>query len=49
MNLESKYPILMKLLRLFRRSQQKPYLAIVSGSLEVAEANSFTIASELAC
>ncbi len=48
MNLESKYPILMKLLTPFRRSQQKTCLAVVSALLEAAQANSFAIASELA-
>lgn len=48
MNLKVKYPILMKLLRPFRRSQQKTCLAIVSALLEAAQANSFAIASELA-
>ena len=48
MNLEVKYPILMKLLTPFRRSQQKTCLAIVSALLEAAQANSFAIASELA-
>ena len=48
MNLEIKYPILVKLLRPFRRSQQKTCLAIVSALLEAAQANSFVIASELA-
>lgn len=48
MNLESKYPILVKLLRPFRRSQQKTCLAVVSAILEAAQANSFAIASELA-
>ena len=48
MNLEVKYPILMKLLRPFRRSQQKTCLAIVSAMLEAAQANSFAIGSELA-
>lgn len=48
MNLQVKYPILMKLLTPFRRSQQKTCLAIVSALLETAEANSFAIASELA-
>ena len=48
MNLEKHYPILMKLLRPFRRSQQKTCLAIVSALLEAAQANSFAIASELA-
>jgi len=48
MNLEVKYPILTKLLRPFRRSQQKTCLAVVSALLEAAQANSFAIASELA-
>lgn len=48
MNLELKYPILTKLLRPFRKSQQKTCLAIVSALLEAARANSFAIASELA-
>lgn len=49
MNLEVKYPILTKLLTPFRRSQQKTCLAVVSAILEAAQANSFAIASELAC
>lgn len=48
MNLVVKYPILLKLLSPFRRSQQKTCLAVVSAILEAAEANSFAIASELA-
>ncbi len=48
MNLETKYPILVKLLTPFRRSQQKTCLAVVSALLEAAQANSFAIASELA-
>ncbi len=48
MNLEIKYPILVKLLRVFRRSQQKTCLSIVSALLEAAQANSFAIASVLA-
>lgn len=48
MNLKVKYPILVKLLRPFRRSQQKTCLAVVSALLEAAQANSFAIASELA-
>lgn len=48
MDLERKYPILVKLLRPFRRSQQKTCLAVVSAILEAAQANSFAIASELA-
>ncbi len=48
MNLESKYPILVKLLSVFRRSQQKTCLSIVSALLEAAEANSFAIAAALA-
>jgi hypothetical protein len=47
-NLQVKYPILMKLLTPFRRSRQKTCLAIISALLEVAQANSFAIASELA-
>jgi len=39
MNLEIKYPILVKLLRPFRRSQQKTCLAVVAAMLE---ANVFT-------
>lgn len=48
MNLEIKYPILVKLLRPFRRSQQKTCLAVVSGLLEAAQANSFQTASAMA-
>jgi hypothetical protein len=48
MNLEKQYPILVKLLSPFRRSQQKTCLAVVSALLEAAQANSFTIAAELA-
>jgi Transposase DDE domain len=48
MNLETKYPILVKLLSPFRRSQQKTCLAIVAAILEAAQANSFAIAAELA-
>lgn len=48
MNLNSKYPILVKLLSVFRRSQQKTCLAIISAILEAATANSFAIAAELA-
>lgn len=48
MNLESKYPILVKLLSPFRKSQQKTCLAIVSAILEAAQANSFQIAAALA-
>lgn len=48
MNLETKYPILVKLLRPFRRSQQTTCLAIVSAMLEAAQANTFQIASALA-
>jgi hypothetical protein len=48
MNLKLKYPILVKLLTPFRRSQQKTCLAVVSAILEAAQANSFAIASELA-
>src|SRR5215203_3652314 len=48
MNLESKYPILAKLLSPFRRSQQKTCLAVVSAILEAAQANSFAIAAQLA-
>lgn len=48
MNLESKYPILVKLLSPFRRSQQKTCLAIVAALLEAAQANSFAIAAQLA-
>ncbi len=49
MNLKLKYPILTNLLRPFRRSQQKTCLAIVAAILKAAEANSFAIASALAC
>ena len=48
MNLEKQYPILVNLLSVFRRSQQKTCLSIVSALLEAAEANSFAIASALA-
>lgn len=48
MNLEKQYPILVKLLNPFRRSQQKTCLAVVSAILEAAEANTFKIASLLA-
>jgi len=48
MNLESKYPILVKLLSPFRRSQQKTCLAIVAALLDAAQANSFAIAAQLA-
>lgn len=48
MNLETKYPILMKLLRPFRKSQQKTCLAVVAGLLEAAQANSFQIAATTA-
>lgn len=48
MNLESKYPILVKLLSPFRRSQQKTCLAIVAALLDAAQANSFAIAAKLA-
>ncbi len=48
MNLKLKYPILVKLLRPFRRSQQKTCLAVVAAMLEAAQANSFQIASALA-
>jgi hypothetical protein len=47
MNLEKQYPILVKLLSPFRRSQQKTCLAIVAALLEAAEANSFMIAAKL--
>lgn len=39
MNLESKYPILVKLLTAFRCSEQKTCLATVSAILEAAQAN----------
>jgi hypothetical protein len=48
MNLESKYPILVKLLSPFRKSQQKTCLAIVAAILEAAQTNTFQIASHLA-
>lgn len=48
MNLELKYPILVKLLRPFRRSQQNTCLAVMSALLEAAQANNFAVASELA-
>jgi len=48
MNLISKYPILLKLLSPFRRSQQKTCLAIIAALLKAAQANSFAIASVLA-
>ena len=47
MNLEKQYPILVKLLSPFRRSQQQTCLAVVSALLEAAQANSFTIPGEL--
>ena len=47
MNLEQHYPILVKLLSVFRRSQQKTCLAIVAAILEAAQANTFQIAAEL--
>ena len=49
MNLMTKYPILTKLLNPFRLSQQKTVMAIVSAIAEAAQANSFAIASKLAC
>lgn len=48
MNLEKQYPILVKLLSVFRCSQQKTCLSIVAALLAAAEANSFAIASALA-
>lgn len=48
MNLEVKYPILLKLLSPFRRSQQKTCLAVLAALLEAAQANTFLIASSLA-
>jgi len=48
MNLKLKYPILVKLLRPFRQSQQKTCISIVAAILEAAEANSIAIASKLA-
>lgn len=48
MNLETKYPILVKLLSPFRKSQQKTCLAIVSAILQAGQANTFQIASHLA-
>lgn len=48
MNFKVKYPILTKLLRPFRRSQQKTCLAVVAGLLEAAQANSFQIAAAMA-
>jgi hypothetical protein len=47
MNLDKQYPILVKLLSPFRRSQQKTCLAIVAALLEAAQANSFMIAAKL--
>lgn len=47
MNLETKYPILVKLLRPFRRSQQKTCLAVVAAMLEAAQANTFQIAAAI--
>lgn len=47
MNLEKQYPILVKLLSPFRRSQQKTCLAVVAALLEAAEANTFGIAARL--
>lgn len=48
MNLEKQYPILVKLLSPFRRSQQKTCLAVLAALLEAAEANTFQIAARLA-
>jgi hypothetical protein len=47
MNLEKQYPILMKLLSPFRRSQQKTCLAVLAALLAAAEANTFQIAARL--
>ena len=47
MNLDKQYPILVNLLSVFRRSQQKTCLAIVAALLEAAPANSFGIAAKL--
>jgi len=47
MNLEKQYPILVNLLSVFRRSQQKTCLAIVAALLEAAQANTFGIAAKL--
>ena len=47
MNLEKQYPILVNLLSVFRRSQQKTALAVVSAILEAAQANTFQIAAKL--
>ena len=47
MNLEKQYPILVNLLSVFRRSQQKTCVAIVSALLEAAQANTFQIAAKL--
>jgi hypothetical protein len=47
MNLEKQYPILVKLLSPFRRSQQKTCLAVLAALLEAAEANTFQIAARL--
>jgi hypothetical protein len=47
MNLEKQYPILVNLLSVFRRSQQKTALAIVAALLEAAQANTFGIAAKL--
>ena len=48
MNLEKQYPILLKLLSVFRCSQQKTCLSVVAALLDAAEANSFAIAAALA-
>lgn len=47
MNLEKQYPILVNLLSVFRRSQQKTCLAVVAAILEAAQANTFQIAAKL--
>lgn len=47
MNLEKQYPILVNLLSVFRRSQQKTCLAVVAALLEAAQANTFLIAARL--
>lgn len=48
MNLEKQYPILVQLLSVFRRSQQKTCLSVIAALLDAAEANSLAIAAALA-
>ena len=49
MNLEKQNPILIKLLKPFRRSQQRTVIAIVSAIVKSGQANSFAIVSAPAC